>query len=266
MSSRNDRTTFEGRRTTVRTVAMLKEARVIFKRRTGKNPPAISQGGYNAGGVAASAGTHDRDALDFATSGWSDAMQKEWELALWMVGFAAWWRRYIYNVWPAHNHAIPKGGDLSRGAAAQERSFRAKRNGLAGNGSYPRIGSYAGRTWEDYLKIQKEKAAVIAKAKAAEKKAADLLKNRPLAALSIGAANKARKGGYISRYSYLVQIWLSKMGYYKGTKDGKWGVVTEAAFNAWRKKEKIDPAKGAFSATVLEKIARKNKNELRIVK
>ena len=266
MASKTKRVVFEGYRTTERTVAMLKEARAIFTKKTGKTPPRITQGGYNAGGVAASAGTHDRDALDFATSGWSDAMQKEWEKALWTVGFASWWRRYIRGLWPEHNHTIPKGGDLSRGAAAQDRAFRNRRDGLAGNGSYSRIGSYAGVTWESYSKAKKTREAAAAKAKKAEQKAKDLLAKQPLKALSIGAANAARKGGYISRYTYLIQVWLNKMGYYKAVKDGKWGPVTETAFNAWRKKSKISPSTGAFSAKVLETIARKNKNELRIVK
>jgi hypothetical protein len=230
------RVIFEGRRTTARTVEMLKEARRIFTKNTGQRHPEISQGGYNAGGVSASAGTHDRDAMDFATSGWSLKNQQEWEKACWVVGFADWHRTRISGLWPEHNHGIPKGGDLSRGAANQVRAFQNKRDGLAGNRPYPRIGKYAHRTWEGYKKIHKiEEKAAAARVKA-ESKAKDLLNKRPLNTLSVASAEKARKGKYLSRYTYIIQVWLRRLGYYQGTRDGKWGPVTQAAFNNFRKK------------------------------
>lgn len=142
------RTTFEGFRTTERTVAMLTEARRLY----GPGHPVIVQGGFNAGGVAASAGTHDRDALDFSIRWMSRANAHRWQDCVWQVGFAGWIRTRIAGLWETHFHAVPKGGDLSRGAANQVVNFRLGRNGLVGEASYSGIGNYANVTWESYLR------------------------------------------------------------------------------------------------------------------
>lgn len=147
------RVTFEGRRTTARSVNMVKEARYLFRLRGGGNYPAITQGGYNAGGVAASAGTHDRDAHDYGTKAFSLTRAKLWEWCIWEVGFAAWRRPYIAGLWPAHTHAIPKGGDLSKGAKAQITQWNQGDDALKSDNNYPRIDSsgFKSRTWESYL-------------------------------------------------------------------------------------------------------------------
>lgn len=91
----------------------------------------ISQGSYNAGGVKASAGTHDG-------GGVVDLMPWDREnkvRALRAVGFAAWFRPAIPGLWPAHIHAVlldhPK---LAPAAAAQQVAYLARRDGLALNG------------------------------------------------------------------------------------------------------------------------------------
>ncbi len=88
----------------------------------------ITQGSYNAGGVAASFGTHDGGgAVDISVRSFVDwsVMDDEIPLmieALRTAGFAAWLRRtddYIYQ-WPIHIHAIAIGdAELSAGASAQ---------------------------------------------------------------------------------------------------------------------------------------------------
>lgn len=236
MSSATQRATFEGRRTTIRTAAMLKEARRIYTARTKRAAPQISQGGYNGGGVAASAGTHDRDAMDFRTAGLPGSLQRIWEESLWAVGFAAWYRPYVFNLWPEHCHAIPKGGDLSQGARYQVSAFRAQRNGLRSNLRYPRIGKYAYRTWEGYLASRPKPKPVL----------------KPLPKVSIGgkmyadvryvALTRIRQARVLKARSVHVwwcQMWLNRLGFYKAARDGRWGPVTQKAWDAFCRSEKI---------------------------
>lgn len=92
----------------------------------------VVQGSYNAGGVSASAGTHDGGgAVDLSVSGLNiaDAVK-----ALREVGFAAWYRAPLAGVWNAHIHAIAIGdADLASGARSQVAAYYAGRDGLAGN-------------------------------------------------------------------------------------------------------------------------------------
>ena len=216
---------FEGVKAKNRGVAMLKEARRIYTAKTGRKPPRISQGGFNAGGVAASAGTHDREAFDTAVAGYLPAWWQAWEEAQWAVGFAAWHRPFIWNVWPEHNHAIPKGGDLSAGARAQERAFRNRRDGLAGNRAYPRIGSYANVTWESYLASKNARHKI----KIGGKWYPDI------GSVSVGRLGLAWRGTYVSRNVYYVQIWMRKLGLYKLAVDGTAGPKTRAAYDQFRR-------------------------------
>lgn len=54
-------------------------------------------------------------------------------------------------------------------------------------------------------------------------------------AVKVSSTVKASQGGYISRYSYYVQKWLIVLGYYKATDDGRWGPVTQKAFDNFRR-------------------------------
>jgi hypothetical protein len=140
-------------RTTTRTLAMYKEACRLFMEAGGGTPPLWSQGGFNAGGVAASAGTHDRDAVDWMTRLMATPKATLWQACVWRVGFASWMRPLIVRLWKPHTHAIPKDGDLSAGAASQEKNFYNGRDGLVSNRTYPNIISsgLAEQTWEKYL-------------------------------------------------------------------------------------------------------------------
>lgn len=136
---------FEGRRTTERTRAMLLEARALSGL-----PLEITQGGYNPGGVGASGGTHDKDALDIRATNLTPAQRAAAVMFLRAVGFAAWLRTPQQANWPYHIHAVPVGGDLSPEARAQVTQYNAGFNGLASKGKDDGPRTYVGTTWERY--------------------------------------------------------------------------------------------------------------------
>lgn len=110
----------------------------------------VTQGSYNAGGVGASAGTHDGGgALDIDVGGGCGARPRAVR-ALRKVGFAAWFRPTIPGLWNRHIHAIAVNDtDLSSGAAAQVSEYYRGYDGLAGDGrdNGPRVRKV---TWEQY--------------------------------------------------------------------------------------------------------------------
>jgi hypothetical protein len=169
-----ERTTFEGIRTTKRTVRMIKEARFLFKLRGGGASPGISQGGWSTS-VGASKGSHDRDALDFRTRLFSSTRRLLWEWCVWEVGFASWRRTYLAGIWPAHDHALPKNGWLSDVATRQIWQWNQGDNALKSDLDYPRILSsgFVARTWEKYLAIKPggtvDLSGVVAAFKASER-------------------------------------------------------------------------------------------------
>jgi hypothetical protein len=73
---------------------------------------------------------------------------------MWEVGFASWRRSAIPGTWPAHDHALPKGGWLSAAAKDQIVQWNQGDNALRSDLDYPRILSsgFRTRTWESYLK------------------------------------------------------------------------------------------------------------------
>lgn len=108
-----------------RTIAML----TVCEARLGYSLTVL-QGSYNAGGVGASAGTHDGGgAVDLAPYDWKGKVK-----ALRRVGFAAWHRPAIAGVWGEHIHAIAIGDrDLSDAAKSQVRDYKDHLDGLAGH-------------------------------------------------------------------------------------------------------------------------------------
>ena len=92
----------------------------------------VVQGSYNAGGVSASAGTHDRGgAVDLSVRGWSYDRITEVLTTLRRRGLIAWYRHEGQGFTP-HIHGIDRGAnDLSTGAAEQVRRFDLGENGLA---------------------------------------------------------------------------------------------------------------------------------------
>jgi hypothetical protein len=93
----------------------------------------VTQGSYNAGGVAASAGTHDGGgAVDISVIDLGTTQRWNLVKAMRTVGFAAWLRTPSQGNWPYHIHAIAVGDtDLSEGARNQVADYYVGRNGLA---------------------------------------------------------------------------------------------------------------------------------------
>lgn len=120
-----DLTTYDGKRVDWLTRAALEDT----AHRLGYDL-TVYQGSYNAGGVSASAGTHDGGgAVDLAPF---DADRKVLELR--RHGFAAWYRPKTSS-WSPHIHAVLIGNrKLSPGARAQVAEYLAGYDGLAGNG------------------------------------------------------------------------------------------------------------------------------------
>lgn len=89
----------------------------------------VTQGSYNKGGVAQSAGTHDGGgAMDISVRGIN---VNEVVRELRAVGFAAWHRLPSQGDWPEHIHAIAIGDpELSSGAANQVKQYLNGTNGL----------------------------------------------------------------------------------------------------------------------------------------
>lgn len=121
-----DRTTYDGKTVDWLTRAALEDT----AKRLGYDL-TVTQGSYNAGGVAASAGTHDGGgAVDLAPY---DRVNKVRELR--RAGFAAWFRPAIPGLWGEHIHAILMGNaKLSAGAQAQVLDYLDGLNGLADDG------------------------------------------------------------------------------------------------------------------------------------
>lgn len=144
---------YRGVRLNQRTIDMIEAAEKIlgFKLR-------LTQGSYNAGGVAKSAGTHDGGgavdiALKDAVTGalFPKVRREAIRAAARQVGFAAWIRDPSQADWPWHTHCIAVGDpDLSRDAADQVVDYRNNRNGLASNGRDDGPRTWVGVTWEKY--------------------------------------------------------------------------------------------------------------------
>lgn len=121
----------------------------------------ITQGGFNAGGVKASAGTHDGDALDLSIRGLSRQQVETMIEAMRWAGFAAWLRTTSKPKWGVraqgfgsyHVHAVPNGwGSPSAGARKQAQAYRAGRDGLARNLADEGPGhtdAYRTKTWPE---------------------------------------------------------------------------------------------------------------------
>lgn len=116
-----------------------------------------SQGSYNGGGVAASAGTHDGGgAVDVIVSNLSTAQRQQLVREMRRVGFAAWLRTPAQSNWPYHVHGIavqPGGkhdrGVLSYGAHRQVIDYYENRNGLASGARDDGPRQWVGVTWEE---------------------------------------------------------------------------------------------------------------------
>jgi hypothetical protein len=115
-------------------------------------PLVLTQGSYNAGGVGASAGTHDGGGVfDIRARDLSTADRYRTVLVARQLGFAAWLRTPAQSDWPYHIHAVAIGcPDLAPSAARQVTAYKNGRNGLANNGPDDGPRGYQDVTWESY--------------------------------------------------------------------------------------------------------------------
>lgn len=115
----------DGKKVDALTDGALKRAEKILGRKL-----TVTQGSYNAGGVKASAGTHDGGGVVDCPPWDAD----ETVIALRAVGFAAWHRQAIPGLWPEHIHAVLIGhGKLAPVAARQVEAYQQRRDGLKSN-------------------------------------------------------------------------------------------------------------------------------------
>lgn len=112
----------------------------------------VTQGSYNAGGVAQSAGTHDGGGVvDLHASSLSAAERLDVLTEARRRGFAAWLRTPYQGDWVWHIHAVAIGcSDLSSSAARQVTAYLNDRNGLSGNGPDDGPDGFRRMTWEKY--------------------------------------------------------------------------------------------------------------------
>jgi len=147
-----------------RSAAMMDEVAYLMKDAPGGDVYIRpTQGAYNAGGVTASAGTHDGGGvLDVDTDPMTVAQRDYFIELSRRVGFGGWFRTAAQGFVP-HAHLVAVGcPDLSSGAAYQVREYFAGRNGLAGRGADDGPRQYVGATWESYLAAKpKSKPAYV---------------------------------------------------------------------------------------------------------
>lgn len=143
-------TTFTGRTVNQRTKTMLEEAQQLLGFAI-----VLTQGSYNAGGVSASAGTHDGGgAVDVSVSNLTTTQRWKTVEAMRKVGFAAWLRTPSQGNWPYHIHAIAVGDtDLSISARNQVADYFVGKNGLASHADDNTPAGYQVpfTWWEEYV-------------------------------------------------------------------------------------------------------------------
>jgi hypothetical protein len=133
----SDRTTYQGKKVNEGTKALLKAANTILSSSAygGENEDVtMVQGGYNKGGVTASAGTHDGGgAFDLTPYNWRNRVK-----VFRILGVALWHRPAIRGLWGEHLHGIVCGdGTASAGARAQVTEYYEGGDGLVGGAHDP---------------------------------------------------------------------------------------------------------------------------------
>ncbi len=143
------RVSVQGKTLNVRTKTMLETAEGYASKMGVPVPFRISQGSYNAGGVSASAGTHDGGGVvDISIRHLSTTQRLNGLKALRMAGFAA-WERFPDEGFPPHFHAVAIGDrEASASAKRQVTSYFSGKNGLAGGGAD--TGAKIGRPYPDW--------------------------------------------------------------------------------------------------------------------
>jgi hypothetical protein len=158
--------TRDGKKVDAITDAALKRAEKILGRKI-----TVTQGSYNAGGVKASAGTHDGGGVVDCPAWDAD----ETVIALRAVGFAAWHRPAIPNLWPEHIHAVLIGNaKLAPVAFRQVQAYLQRRDGLKSNAidtdpGWTNIARYTVESFRaDVLREERQAKLETAKARGAK--------------------------------------------------------------------------------------------------
>lgn len=130
-----DRIRVEGVTLNKRTASVYAQIKLVYKTLGGTGHLYLTQGSYNRGGVAASAGTHDGGgAMDIMPSIKTSSNWRILQKAARMCMVASWDRPYLAGHWGHHNHNIVLGDkQMSSGAASQVRDYYAHRSGLVGH-------------------------------------------------------------------------------------------------------------------------------------
>lgn len=123
---------YQGHKVDRRTRSALRYCQKRFRRATGRRFE-LAQGSYNAGGVAASAGTHDLGGVVDIRVSTLTTHQSNYVLSLLkQTGFAAWARPNTPGLWGPHIHAVLIGHRVMAPLAVDQVSdFDAGRDGLA---------------------------------------------------------------------------------------------------------------------------------------
>ncbi len=145
--SPGSRITYRGVQMNTRTQSMLLAAEGLLGRTL-----TITQGSYNPGGEAASAGTHDGGGvLDIGVDGMTAATRTAVAKQLRVVGFAAWVRNPSQGDWPYHIHAVAiSDTDQSPAAQHQVGDYYLGLNGLANRAADDGPAVSPILTWEEY--------------------------------------------------------------------------------------------------------------------
>jgi hypothetical protein len=165
--------------------------------------------------------------------------------------------RYRSQGFDPHAHWVLFGcPHMHSGLRYQESELRHGRNGLAGRGR-DTFRNLRPRNPITYKAWKAKQVDVTAKVRR-------ILKKTPLETLTVAGINRARRGGWTSRYTYYVQKYLRNAGFYKSPLDGKWGQSTQAALNnfrrslGWKEADSIGPI-GMTSLTLLRKAGKGSK-------
>jgi hypothetical protein len=189
-----------------RTAAMLREVQRITR-----HPVLVAQGSPSLS-VSVSGQTHaGQGAVDMRTVPLSKKGKLDQLIASRRVGFAAWIRPYVPDLWGEHEHALAiDDPGLSTAAEAQVQAYLHGRDGLAGNRKDPHAGlNIAPTTFEKYLATQRGQATVLSATVGRVSPSRDARKRT--------GTNRAR--GYRINFVRMVwshgELWLvTKMGTY----------------------------------------------------
>jgi hypothetical protein len=239
-----ERVSFGGVTLNRRSVCMLKEAQ-----RLGEFTLRLTQGSYNVGGVAASAGTHDGGgAFDASVRGLSGSQITHRIRSLRKAGWAAWHRLPLAGVWPAHIHAVAVGDkELAPLARSQVDAYKDGRNGLAGNGpdNGPRVDPsfYSAAVLARYVNTA---PAVFA----------------DTSILHWVSVRFHRTGEQFTsprsrKHIGLAQIALRDLDLYPFEVDEKWGRFTHIGYRGWRTRLGVENATGIVTQASLDALGRR---------